>query len=334
MSKYFKKRDLQDGGGVRREDHLPSHKFIKNTSTCGTTPTEHLLNAGRRLQTSQKARNSPRTWIGQKKKQRQKNRDGTCTSGRELWRRKGFHTLGSPFTGGDRGGGRGGSFRAMEESTATGVRRAKRRDSCTEDQRWPTLTSPRGLSAHPPGRAGLGAEARASEVGSQGEDWGWRCEHSLKGASAPQLARTESRKKSGHAGEERDLRFCTRRGDSFPISSQKAEHCLHELQRWAQATAISSDPRDGHEMLRLLLLPPRSLCASTGHYPHLPSWEPVQPATARVPWSRENTWCTWGCCNITLASAASGSPCIPVMTTVPLPSSSLSEQESCNQPLL
>ena len=28
---------------------------------------------------------------------------------------------------------------------------------------------------------GLGAEARASEVGSQGEDCGWRCEHSLKG---------------------------------------------------------------------------------------------------------------------------------------------------------
>ena len=31
------------------------------------------------------------------------------------------------------------------------------------------------------GRRGLGAEARASEVRSQGEDWGWRCEHSLKG---------------------------------------------------------------------------------------------------------------------------------------------------------
>ena len=37
-----------------------------------------------------------------------------------------------------------------------------------------------GLSAPPPGRAGLGAEARAA-VRSQGEDWGWRCEHSLKG---------------------------------------------------------------------------------------------------------------------------------------------------------
>ena len=78
--------DLQDGGGVRLRDHLPPHKYIRNTSTCGTTPTEHLLNAGRRPQTSQKARNSPRTWVGKKKKEkeRQKNRDGICPSGREL----------------------------------------------------------------------------------------------------------------------------------------------------------------------------------------------------------------------------------------------------------
>ena len=88
----------------------------------------------------------------------------------------------------------GGSFGATEESAATGVRRAKRRDSRTEARRRAALTSPRGLSAHPPGRAGLGAEARAS-VGSQGEDWGWRREHSLKGASAPQLAGRESGEK-------------------------------------------------------------------------------------------------------------------------------------------
>ena len=75
----------------------------------------------------------------------------------------------------------GGSFGATEEGAATGVRRAKRRDSRTEAQCRPALTSPRGLSAQLPGRAGLGAEAPASEVGSQGEDWGWRREHSLKG---------------------------------------------------------------------------------------------------------------------------------------------------------
>ena len=75
----------------------------------------------------------------------------------------------------------GGSFGATEESAATGVRRAKRRDSLMDARRRAALTSPRGLSAHPPGRAGLGAEARASEVGSQGKNWGWLPEHSLKG---------------------------------------------------------------------------------------------------------------------------------------------------------
>ena len=49
------------------------------------------------------------------------------------------------------------------------------------------------------GGRGLGAEAQASEVRSQGEDWGWLREHSLKGASAPQLPGKESGKKSGPA---------------------------------------------------------------------------------------------------------------------------------------
>ena len=44
-----------------------------NTSTCGTTPTEHLLNTGRRPQTSQKARNSP-MYLGRAKEKR-KNGD-------------------------------------------------------------------------------------------------------------------------------------------------------------------------------------------------------------------------------------------------------------------
>ena len=68
--------DLQDGKGVRRGDHLPPHKYIRNTSTCGTTPTEHLQDASRRPQTSQKARNSPRTWVGQKKKEKRDKRIG------------------------------------------------------------------------------------------------------------------------------------------------------------------------------------------------------------------------------------------------------------------
>ena len=67
--------DLQDGGGVQRGAHLPLHKYIKSTSTCGTTPTEHLLNAGRRPQTSQKARKSPYTWVGQKKKEKTETKE-------------------------------------------------------------------------------------------------------------------------------------------------------------------------------------------------------------------------------------------------------------------
>ena len=51
----------------------------------------------------------------------------------------------------------GGSFGAMEESAATGVRRANRRDSRTEDRCRAALTSPRGLSAHLLGRAGAGS---------------------------------------------------------------------------------------------------------------------------------------------------------------------------------
>ena len=111
------------------------------------------------------------------------------------------------------------------------------------------------------GRRGLGAEARAS-VGSQGEDWGWRGEHSLKGASVPQLAGRESGKslelpKRQETFSSLFVSWCAGGGDS--------EGRLKELQRRARAAAISADPRDGHETLRLLLPPPSSLCASTGH---------------------------------------------------------------------
>ena len=60
-------------------------------------------------------------------------------------------------------------------------------------------------------------------------------------------------------------------------------------QRRVRAAVISVDHRDGQETLRLLLPPPRSLCASTGHSPHHPSREPVQPATARLLWSRDKS---------------------------------------------
>ena len=71
------------------------------------------------------------------------------------------------------------------------------------------LTQRIGADKHSPAREAcllthwsrrrLGAEAWASEVRPKGEDWGWLCEHSLKGASVPQLARRESGKKPGTA---------------------------------------------------------------------------------------------------------------------------------------
>ena len=82
LSSFKRCLDLQDGGGIRRGDHLPPHKYVRTTSTCGTTPTEHLLNAGRRPQTSQKARKSPCTWVGQKKK-RKKNKNKRIGMGPE-----------------------------------------------------------------------------------------------------------------------------------------------------------------------------------------------------------------------------------------------------------
>ena len=72
------------------------------------------------------------------------------------------------------------------------------------------------------GGRGLGAEARASEVGSQGEDWGWLREHSLKGASEPRLAGRDSRKKSGTAEEARDHCFGEHEERGFRASPKRA----------------------------------------------------------------------------------------------------------------
>ena len=137
---------------------------------------------------------------------------------------------------------------------------------------------------------------------------------------------------------------CARRGDSFPVCPQTAEHRLNKLQRWVQAVAISSDTRDRHETLMLLLQPQRILCASIGHYPHAPPAPPPTPGACAVhhcqspviqgQLPQENTWHSSGSCNVMLASVTSGSPCIPIITTVPLPPHSMSEPEPPNQPLL
>ena len=52
----------------------------------------------------------------------------------------------------------------------------------------------------------------------------------------------------------------------------------------------------------------------------------------QLPW--EKTRCTSGCCNVMPDSAAAGSPCIPIVTTIPLPRCGMSGPESPNQWLL
>ena len=211
----------------------------------------------------------------------------------------------------------GGSFGATEESTATGVQRAKRRDSHTEVRQRAALTSPRGLSAHPPERVGAGS-------------WGWgfgripgRGRGSAawtqpEGASAPQLAGRESGKSSGTAEGARDFFFhlCflvhqerglrEERGLRAPLKGAPEMGVSHGYrrgpQRWAwnaeAAAAATKKPVCKH---RSLSTPPLLGACAARH-----CQDPV--IQGQLPW--ENARCASGWCNVTLVSAATGSPCI------------------------
>ena len=97
----------QDGGRVVGRAHLLP-QVQKKKSTGRTFLIEHLLNTGRRPQTSKKGKKIPCNWVEQqgKKKKRQRgeekrNQDGTSTFGRKLWKRQGIRIVGSPLTGGE-----------------------------------------------------------------------------------------------------------------------------------------------------------------------------------------------------------------------------------------
>ena len=128
----------------------------------------------------------------------------------------------------------------------------------------------RGLSAHPLGWAGLGAEARASVLADR---------ESGRGSAAAKEARDFFLPLCFAVRKERGFRAPPKRTPETGVS----RGYQRGPQRRAQATANSADPRDRQETLRLLLPPPRSLCASTGHSPHHPSREPVHPTTTRLP---------------------------------------------------
>ena len=155
------------------------------------------------------------------------------------------------------------------------------------------------------GRRGLGAEARVS-VGSQGEDWGWWREHSLKGASAPQLAGRESGKRSGPAEEARDHCFGVREERGFralpkrgPETGVSRGHQRGpQRQAWdaKAAAAATKKPVCKHRSLS----PPPLPGAGAAHHCQGPVIQGQLP--------REKAQHASGCCNVTPASAATGSP--------------------------
>ena len=171
------------------------------------------------------------------------------------------------------------------------------------------------MSAHPPGRAGLGAEARALEVRSQGEDWSWLREHSLRGASAPQLARREFGKKSGPDNEARHHCFGVREERGLRALPKRAPKmgasCGYQRgpQRWAwdskAAAATTKKPVCEH---RSLSTPPLPGACAACHY---------QGPMIQGQLPRENTRHASGWCNVTLVSAAAGSPHIPYPSLPP-----------------
>ena len=124
--------DIQGGGGVRHGDHPPPHKYIYMWNNSYRTPTERWqktsdLTKGKKLP----------TYLGRAKEKR-KTRDkrigtGPAPVGGNREGEKFPHTR-KPLHGRRLRVAEGGSFRALEESAATGVRRAKRRDSRMEDR--------------------------------------------------------------------------------------------------------------------------------------------------------------------------------------------------------
>ena len=156
----------------------------------------------------------------------------------------------------------------------------------------------------------------------------------------PQLARRESRKKSGPAGEARDHCFRVREKRGFlfcvpkdgravpkqapEMGTSRGYHLGPQRRAWTTttATAATKNPVCKH---RSLSTPPL-LGACAAHHCQGPVIQ------GQLPW--ENTRRASGCCNVMPASSTAGTPCIPIMTTIPLPLPSLSEQETPDQPLL
>ena len=155
---------------------------------------------------------------------------------------------------------------------------------------------------------------------------------SLKGASAPQLARRESRKKFGAAEKTRDfflsLCFLVReeRRLTVPLKGAPETGVSRGCQRGAQrrawdAKAAAATTKKSVCKHRSLSTPPLlGACAA----------RPCQGPVIQVQLLWENKRHASGLCNVTPASASAGSPRIPYPSLPP----GLSEPEPPNQPLL
>jgi len=120
---WFWGLEIQVCGGIGWGDHFSSHKYKKKSSACGTTPIEYLVNTGRGLQPSRKANQSPQNEVRQKLKTKMETKDfrmGTCSLGRESWR-KSFCTLRNSSQAGS-----GESFQTSEGSETMGTQRQNR----------------------------------------------------------------------------------------------------------------------------------------------------------------------------------------------------------------
>ena len=146
----------------------------------------------------------------------------------------------------------------------------------------------------------------------QGEDWGWWREHSLKGASAPRLARRESGKKSGAAEQARDfffpLCFLVReeRGLRALLKGAPEMGASRGYQRGPQrrawdAKGAAAATKKSVCKHRALSTPPLPGACAACH---------CQGPVIQGQLPRENARCTSSWCNVTSASAATGSPCI------------------------
>ena len=197
----------------------------------------------------------------------------------------------------------------MEESAATGVWRAKQRDSRTEYCCRAALTSPRGLSAHPLGRAGAGSWGLGfGRIAGRG--LGLAAWTQPEGVSASQLAGRESGKQSAAAEEARDvfLPLCfllhEERGFRAPPKRAPEMGASRGYQRGLQrragdakaAAAATKKPVCEH---RSLSTPPL-LGASAARHCQGPVIQEQLP--------RENALHVSGWCNVMRASDAAGSP--------------------------